>query len=73
MRPESVSGLYWSIRGEVACAEHCPPSDDFRWALDGWNPIPITSGQGTTRYQCQHCATDNRAIVRAPYLSADPH
>ena len=65
--------LFWSILGEVACAEHVPPVDDPRWTIEGWKPIPITSGQGGTRYQCQHCASDNRSIVPTPHLSTHLH
>ena len=64
--------LFWSILGEVACAEHVPPADDPRWTIEGWNPIPVTSGQGGARYQCQHCASDNRSVP-TPYLSTRLH
>ena len=30
MHPPSVTGLYWSIRGEVSCAEHAPSTNDPR-------------------------------------------
>jgi hypothetical protein len=58
MLPESPTGLYWSIRGEVACAKHVP--DGERWKSDGWQPLPI-SYRGAL--QCQHCAPDHTAIV----------
>jgi hypothetical protein len=62
--PPSVTGLYWSIRGEVACDDHAPAVDDPRWSIEGWCPVPVSSGhvQGS-RYQCQHCAVDGRAII----------
>lgn len=60
----SATKLYWSIRGEVACNEHAPETDDPRWTVEGWAPVPVSSGQiQGTRYQCQHCAIDGRAIV----------
>jgi len=60
----SATGLYWSIRGEVACAEHAPPSDDPRWIHEGWNALPVSSGNiKGAKYQCQHCAIDGRAVV----------
>lgn len=67
MLPSSLTLLYWSIRGEVACAEHTPDMEDPRWMVEGWAPIPVSSGhvQGS-RYQCQHCAADGRALVH-PY------
>ena len=64
MQPTSATGLYWSIRGEVACATHAPSTDDPQWVQEGWNPLPVSSGHTTgARYQCQHCATDGRAVV----------
>ena len=63
--PPSVTGLYWSIRGEVACDEHAPVTDDPRWTMEGWCSVPVSSGHfHGSRYQCQHCAADGRAIVR---------
>ena len=62
--PPSLTGLYWSIRGEVACAEHAPSPDNPRWTHEGWNALPASSGHiKGSRYQCQHCATDGRAVV----------
>ena len=40
MRPESPSGLYWSMRGKVLCAEHTSEIDDDRWAAENWEPLP---------------------------------
>ena len=63
-RPPSPTGLYWSIRGEVACDDHAPATDDPRWRTEGWNPVPVASGhRDRSRYQCQHCALDGRAIA----------
>ena len=75
MLPESATGLYWSIRGEVACAEHLPQDGDPRLVIEGWNPVPVSSGHmNVARYQCQHCALDGRAIVRlSAYASAERH
>ena len=62
--PPSVSGLYWSIRGEVACDEHAPAVDDPRWTIEGWNPVPISAGTCTALIiRCQFCGVDGRAIV----------
>ena len=66
MTPPSATGLYWSIRGEVACAEHAPSSDDPRWTHEGWNALPTSSGwMKSTHYQCQHCAADGRAVIHS--------
>ena len=35
MRPPTFLGLYWSIRGEVACEKHAPDTDDPRWTIEG--------------------------------------
>jgi hypothetical protein len=43
--PPSVTGLYWSIRGEVACDDHAPAIDDPRWRVEGWTPVPVSSGR----------------------------
>jgi hypothetical protein len=64
MHPPSVTGLSWSIRGEVACDNHTPDTDDRRWMVEGWAPVPVSSGDmKTSRYQCQHCAGDGTAII----------
>ena len=64
MHPLSATGLYWSIRGEVACDDHAPKVDDPRWTVEGWTAVPSSSGQMQgSRYQCQFCAIDGRAIV----------
>ena len=61
--PPSLTGLYWSIRGEVACSEHTPVMEDPRWTTEGWTAIPIAARHlKGDRYQCQHCAIDGRAI-----------
>lgn len=66
MHPPSTTGLYWSIRGEVACDEHAPDTTDPRWFVEGWAPVPLSSGSSRShRYQCQHCATDGRAVIHS--------
>jgi hypothetical protein len=63
MRPASASGLYWSIRGQVACAEQAPQMDDPQWGADNWAPVPVSAGHiHGYRYQCQHCAIDGRPV-----------
>ena len=66
MHPESATHLYWSIRGEVACDEHAPRIDTPRWTIEGWNALPVSSEHvNGSHYQCQHCASDGRAVVHA--------
>ena len=63
MHPPSPKGLYWSIRGEVACGEHAPSPDDPRWTHERWNAVPISAGHiKRSKYQCPHCAIDGRAV-----------
>ena len=58
----SASGLYWSITGEVACDHHAPKEP--RWTTERWQPLPVScSHMNGYRYQCQHCAEDEAAIV----------
>ena len=69
MRPESPTGLYWSMHGEVACATHAPSAADPRWTREDWAPITVADGRVKGmryQYQCQHCAPDGRPIRRFP-------
>lgn len=64
VRLQSLTRLYWSIRGEVACVTHSPEPDDPRWFIEGWQLMPSSSADSKpSRYQCQHCSPDGRAIV----------
>jgi CheY-like chemotaxis protein len=46
--------LYWSRKGEIACAQHAPREHSARWVEHGWQPMP-DFGVRMARYQCQHC------------------
>ena len=48
--------LFWSSKGEVACAEHAPADGDPRRLADRWQPIPYDALR-KIQYQCQHCTT----------------
>src|SRR5688572_24941763 len=64
--------LLWSKRGEVACAEHASQTDDPRWTIEGWAPIPVAAGHiKRQRYQCQPCAIGGRAFVRSEHPQPD--
>ena len=52
--------LFWSKRGEIACARHAPAQRSSRWSDEGWQVLPDIEGRRIT-YQCQHC--DKRAIL----------
>jgi hypothetical protein len=66
MLRSSTTFLYWSVRGEVCCSDHAPIKTDARWTIERWAPIPNLGRVNASRYQCQHCAGDGRAIVRRP-------
>jgi len=57
LNTEHLHALYWSLRGEVACAVHVPGPASPRWSEERWAEIPakVSSRRGS-RYQCQHCA-----------------
>jgi len=71
MRPESATGLYWSIRGAVLCTEHAKDIDDDRWTVESWEPLPESS-QGLRQYQCQRCSRDGTALADATTPSRGP-
>ena len=49
------TGLFWSKRGEIACADHAPQGDATRWRGEGWRPI-LHVELKRLEYRCQHCA-----------------
>ncbi len=56
--------LYWSARGEVACAKHVPRLGSDRWSQERWAEMsPVVHGRHGIRYQCQHCADSKTPIV----------
>ena len=63
MIPESLTGLYWSIRGQIRCETHVREIDGQRWDAEGWSPIPESEEPKKRRYQCQRCSPDGNAIA----------
>jgi hypothetical protein len=64
MHPDSAQVLYWSARGEVACATHAPQPGSENWSEQRWTEVPEEVRRGrATRYQCQHCADSRTPIV----------
>jgi CheY-like chemotaxis protein len=59
------NGLFWSRRGEVACADHAPDATSPRWCEDRWDAIPADAGNGRIAYRCQHCPGDGSPIDRS--------
>lgn len=59
-----ADALFWSIRGEIACAAHMPPQDSHRWSEERWAEIPSEMrNRHGRRYQCQHCGDSKTPIV----------
>lgn len=56
--------LFWSKRGEVACADHAPVGDSTRWTRDGWCRLIGAFGKRQVVYQCQYCAADGSPVAR---------
>ena len=55
MRPESPTGLYWSIRGDIACCDHAPAAADPRWTEEKWKPLLPAYPSKSVRYRCKLC------------------
>lgn len=65
------SRLFWSRKGEIACAQHAPALDASQWHDEGWQAIPDVAGR-RVKYQCQVCG--RRAIQHQPGpLPERPH
>ena len=62
--------LFWSRKGEIACAQHAPASDATQWTDEGWQQIPVVTGR-RVKYQCQFCG--QRAIQHQGVLPQRPH
>ena len=61
----AVTGLFWSRRGEIACADHAPEADSSRWHDERWAPIPPAADSHRIAYRCQHCPGDGSPIDRS--------
>ena len=63
--PLSATGLYWSVLGHVACADHAAAIPSPRWRAEAWTPVP-TSSQGFRglRYECEYCSPQHTAVTR---------
>ena len=56
--PDSATGLYWSIRGTIRCAQHAREIESAQWESEGWAPIPESEEPRQRHYQCQRCTPD---------------
>lgn len=59
-----VSRLFWSRRGEIACATHAPAPESERWQHEQWTAIPPHPGYQQIVYQCQYCPGHRGPIQR---------
>ena len=56
--------LYWSRRGEVACAVHAPEPESTRWAEERWAAIAgKAQNRHRLKFQCQHCSASRTPIA----------
>ncbi len=70
--PTFSTGLYWSTRGHVACADHAAQIVNSRWAAEGWSPMPPSSqGFRGIRYKCDYCSPQ-RTVFAEPTGSPRP-
>jgi hypothetical protein len=66
VRAHTSTGLYWSIRGHVACSEHAKQILDPEWVSERWAPLPLSSqGFHGRTYQCETCSPSKTAIKHA--------
>ena len=49
----AMPALFWSRRGEVACAAHAPADGSPRWTTEAW--APVSARRRRLTYQCEHC------------------
>jgi CheY-like chemotaxis protein len=69
--PLNPDGLFWSHRGEIACARHTPDAASARWRDERWSPIPPGAGKGRITYQCQHCEGRRSPIAHVRRRTSD--
>ena len=55
MPSHSSIDLYWSRRGDVACARHAPAPIEPRWSEEGWRRIDSRIDGGRLTYRCRLC------------------
>ncbi len=67
------SSLYWSLRGEVACAAHAPVPDSPRWVEERWQLVPpFVISDLRKRLQCQYCEEGSGRPYRHERREASP-
>ncbi len=67
-----MANLYWSKRGDVACATHAPELESDRWSAEGWCQIPDDmNGRRGMVYKCPICSSDGRRYTPRAALLAE--
>ena len=52
----SPTGLYWSERGEIACAKHTPYEGTDTWNWERWAPLPVEAiAEADYPLRCETC------------------
>ena len=58
----SPTGLFWSQRGEIACAAHTPYVGSDTWIWDRWEPMPQEAAHGYAQRgyvaRCESCGKE---------------
>lgn len=65
-----TGSLFWSRRGEIACADHAPDANSARWREEQWTTVQPAAGYRRIVYRCQHCPGDGSPIDRSRRASA---
>ncbi len=57
----SPTGLYWSERGEIACALHTPFEGTDTWIWERWAPLPVAAiAEADYPLRCETCGKEPR-------------
>ncbi len=57
----SPTGLYWSERGEIACAKHTPYEGSDTWIWERWAPLPVAAiAEADYALRCETCGKEPR-------------
>ena len=57
----SLTGLFWSERGRLACAAHTPFEGSDTWLWERWAPVPeeaVKATHGGPVLRCETCCVE---------------
>ncbi len=71
----SPTGLYWSERGEIACALHTPYEGTDTWNWERWAPLPVAAiAVADHPLRCETCGKEPESRGRGGPIRLDsPH